>query len=58
MSDTQWTVILGRSSTVRELEEDLAIPKTIIAKILTEDLGMSRIAGKFIPRLLTEEQKN
>ena len=29
--------------TVRELEEDLAIPKTTITKILTEDLGMSRV---------------
>ena len=35
----------NRRLTVRELEEDLAIPKTTIAKILTEDLGMSR-SGK------------
>ncbi|RLU15332.1 hypothetical protein DMN91_012326 [Ooceraea biroi] len=39
--------------TVRELEEDLGIPR-----ILTEDLGMSRVIAKFVPRVLTEDQKN
>jgi len=48
----------NRRLTVRELEEDLGIPKTIVSRILTEDLGMSRVIVKFVPRVLTEDQKN
>lgn len=48
----------NRRLTVRELEEDLGIPKTIVSRILTEDLGMSRVIAKFVPRVLTEDQKN
>ena len=47
-----------RRLTVRELENDLGIPKTIVAEILTENLGMVRVAAKFIPKLLTAEQKS
>jgi len=47
----------NRRLTVRELEEDLGIPKTSVSEILTEDLGMKRVAAKFIPRLLSQEQK-
>ena len=43
--------------TVRELEEDLGIPLTIVSQILTEDLGKKRVAAKFVPRLLSREQK-
>jgi hypothetical protein len=42
---------------VRELEEDLGIPQTIVSQILTEDLGKKRVAEKFVPRLLSREQK-
>lgn len=48
----------NRRLTVRELEEDHGIPKTIVSEILTQDLGMSRVAAKFVPRLLTQLQKN
>jgi len=48
----------NRRLTVREIEEDLGIPKTVVSKILSQDLGMSRVAAKFVPRLLTENQKN
>lgn len=48
----------NRRLTVREIEEDLGIPKTIVSEILSQDLGMSRVFAKFIPRLLTEDQKN
>jgi hypothetical protein len=47
----------NRRLTVRELEEDLGIPRTIVSPILTEDLGKKRMAAKFVPRLLSREQK-
>ena len=46
-----------RRMTVRELEEDLGIPKTIIWGILTSNLQMTRICAKFITKLLSAEQK-
>ena len=48
----------NRRLTVQELEEDIEIPKTIVSRILTEDLGMSLLIAKFVPRVLTEDQKN
>jgi len=47
----------NRRLTVRESEEDVGIPWTIVSKILTEDLGKKRVAAKFVPRLLSREQK-
>ena len=38
--------------TVRELEEGLGIPQTIVSQILTEDLGKKRVVAKFVLRLL------
>ena len=46
-----------RRLTVRELENDLGIPKTTVWKILNKILGMTRVCAKFIPKLLTTEQK-
>ncbi|XP_018373096.1 PREDICTED: putative uncharacterized protein FLJ37770 [Trachymyrmex cornetzi] len=46
-----------RRMTVRELEEELGIPKTIIWEILTSNLQMTRVCAKFIPKLLRAEQK-
>ena len=48
----------GRRLTVRELENDLGIPKTTVWKILNKILGMTRVCAKFIPKLLTTEQKD
>ena len=42
---------------MRELEEDLGIPRTIVSQILTEDLGKKRVAAKFVTQLLSREQK-
>ena len=42
---------------VWELEEGLGIPRTIISEILTEDVGMSRVSAKFVPQVLSQEQK-
>ena len=47
----------NRRLTVREFEEDLGIPRTIVSQILTDDLGKKRVAAKFVLRLLSREQK-
>ena len=47
-----------RRLTVRELENDLGIPKTTVWEILNKILRMTRVCVKFIPKLLTTEQKN
>ena len=46
-----------RRLTVRELENDLGIPKTTVWEMLNKILGMTRVCAKFIPKLLTTEQK-
>jgi hypothetical protein len=43
--------------TVREEAEEVSITKTVCHDILTENLGTHRIAAKFVPRLLTDDQK-
>ena len=47
-----------RRLTVRELENDLRIPKTTVWEILNKILGMTRVCAKFISKLLTTEQKD
>ena len=47
-----------RRLTVRELENDLGIPETTVWEILNKILGMTRVCAKFIPKLLTTEQKD
>ena len=47
-----------RRLTIRELENDLGISKTTVWKILNKFLGMTRVGAKFIPKLLTTEQKD
>ncbi|XP_018341610.1 PREDICTED: putative uncharacterized protein FLJ37770 [Trachymyrmex septentrionalis] len=45
--------------TMRKLKDDLRIiPKTIVFRILTEDLGMSRVIATFITQILMKDQKN
>ena len=44
--------------TVRELKNDLGIPKTTVWEILNKILGMTRVCAKFILKLLTTEQKD
>ena len=43
----------NRRMTVRELEEDLGIARTIVSQILTEDLGKKRVVAKSVPQLLS-----
>src|SRR5215469_11371107 len=47
----------NRRLTVREVSEEVGICKSPCHTILTEKLKMHRVAAKFVPRLLTEEQK-
>jgi len=47
----------NRHLTVREVAEEVSISKTVCHEILTENLGMHRIAAKFVPRLLADDQK-
>ena len=47
-----------RRLTVRELKNDLGIPKTTVWEIFNNILGMTRVCAKFIPKLLTTEQKD
>ena len=46
-----------RRLTIREVSEEVGICKSSCHTILTEKLKMHRVAAKFVPRLLTEEQK-
>ena len=46
-----------RRLTVREVFEEVGIAKSSCHTILTEKLKMHRVAAKFVPRLLTDEQK-
>ena len=47
----------NRRLTVREVSEEVGICKSSCHTILTDKLKMHRVAAKFVPRLLTEEQK-
>ena len=47
----------NRRLTVREVAEEVSISKTVCHEILTENLGMHRIAVKFVPHLLTDDRK-
>ena len=42
---------------MRELEEALGIPQTIVWEILTEDLGKNHVVAIFAQRLLLQQQK-
>ena len=46
----------NRRLTVREVAEEVNISKTMCHEILAENLGTHRIAAKFVPHLLTDDQ--
>jgi hypothetical protein len=46
-----------RRITVRELVNEIGVSIGSVHSILTEDLGIRRVSAKFIPKLLTMEQK-
>lgn len=43
---------------VRQPEDDLGIPKSTVWRIFSENLGLTHVCAKFIPKLLSEQQKN
>ncbi|XP_076049619.1 protein GVQW3-like [Oratosquilla oratoria] len=47
----------NRRVTIREIAEEVYISIFSAHSILTEDLAMKRVAAKFVPKLLTAEQK-
>ena len=51
--------ILGgdRLITLRELEERVGISKSTLHSIITEDLEMSKVTARWVPKLLRKEQK-
>ncbi|PNF43836.1 hypothetical protein B7P43_G06040 [Cryptotermes secundus] len=46
-----------RHITVRELAKEIGVSIGSVHSILTKDLGMRRDSTKFVPKLLTMEQK-
>lgn len=50
-------VLADRRITVREVAEDLDISIGSCHSIITNDLGMRRVAAKFVPKLLNFDQK-
>ena len=47
-----------RHLSIREVAEEVRIAFGTCQEILTEDLRMRRVTAKFVPRLLTAEQKD
>ncbi|XP_014217021.1 putative uncharacterized protein FLJ37770 [Copidosoma floridanum] len=50
-------VLVNRRITVREVAEDHNISIGSCHSIFTNDLGMTRVAAKFVPKLLNFDQK-
>lgn len=47
----------NRRLTIREISEETNLSFGSVQAILTDDLNMRRVAAKFVPRILTAEQK-
>jgi hypothetical protein len=50
-------ILQNRRLTIREIDDDVGISFGSFQAILTEKLNMHRVAAKFVPRVLTEDQK-
>jgi histone-lysine N-methyltransferase SETMAR len=46
-----------RRLTVREIADEVGFSRGSANTILTEDVGMRRVAAKFVPKLLSPEQQ-
>jgi histone-lysine N-methyltransferase SETMAR len=57
VEDVRAVVRENRSLTVREVPEKVGLSKCSCHTILTQELGMRCVATKFVPHLLTDEQK-
>ena len=58
MARVQEIIRTDRHLTIREVAEEVRIAFSMCQKILTEDLQMSSVTVKFVPRLLTAEKKD
>jgi len=47
----------NRQLTIREISDDLNISYSSVQNILTTDMNMRQVSAKFVPRVLTVEQK-
>lgn len=53
-----WTLVIqDRRITIRELADEVGLSIGSVHTILTADLGLKRVSAKFVPKLLTMEQK-
>ncbi|VVC32990.1 Hypothetical protein CINCED_3A005002 [Cinara cedri] len=50
-------ILEDRSQTIEEVVEKSGVTWSSVQRILSENLGMRRVAAKFVLRLLTEQQK-
>jgi len=50
-------IIFDRRRTIDELEALTGVPWSSCQRILTEELHMKRVAAKFVPRLLSQDQR-
>src|SRR5215469_7913601 len=46
-----------RCRTIRNIAEEVEVGYGTCQRVLTEELGMHRVAAKFVPRILTADQK-
>lgn len=46
-----------RRLTIRDIAEEVKVGYGTCQRVLTEELGMHRVAAKFVPRILTADQK-
>jgi histone-lysine N-methyltransferase SETMAR len=53
----QQLVMKDRRLTVRQISEELDISKSTVDRILREDLEMTKVAARWVPKLLTADQK-
>jgi len=47
-----------RCMSARLIEEMTVIPKSVVHRILTENLGKKKICARFVPHSLSEDQKD
>ncbi|XP_050043947.3 histone-lysine N-methyltransferase SETMAR-like [Dermacentor andersoni] len=57
IAEVNAVVTRDRHVTIREIAEVVGMSTFSAHFIMTEDLAMKRVAAKFVPKLLTEEQK-
>ncbi|UYV60623.1 hypothetical protein LAZ67_1001697 [Cordylochernes scorpioides] len=57
INEVEKIILANRRITVREVAEDLNISIGSCHSIFINDLGMRRVAGKFVPKLLNCDQK-